>query len=88
MPLDTITVLIIQNCQAGLIIKLLQAFYSQSTLVLHLFQFSGFDPSKVVWLGFFGVPLPTPECEPAWNVCWWDPLVAISPEPPIDVYRL
>ena len=87
MPLDPVIVLVIKNCQTCFIIELLQPLHSQPAPVPHL-QCSSFYPSKVIWLRFSCISPPAPECESAWDVCWWDPLVTVSPEPAIDVNRL
>ena len=43
---------------------------------------------EVVRLSLPTLPCTTPECSLAGDVCRWDLLVPISPEPAIDVDRL
>merc|ERR1712038_1021126 len=88
VPLDTILVLVIQNRQTGLVVKLLEPLYGEPALVPDLFQPSSPQSLEVVRLWFPPLPRAAPERQPTGNVSRRQPGVAVRPEPSVDVYWL
>merc|ERR1719350_2446791 len=88
MPLDPISVLVVEDCKTSLIVKLLKAVDSESTRILHVLELAGLQTLVVVRLSLARRDSPAPECESAWDIGRWDSLVSVGPEPSVDVDRL
>jgi len=81
VPLDPVSVLVVEDCKTSLIVELLKAVDCESTRVLHVLELAGLQTFVVVRLSLARRASPAPECESAWNIGRWDSLVSVSPEP-------
>jgi len=88
VPLDPVPVLVVEDGKTGLVIELLKAIHSESAWVVHIVELARFQSFVVVGLSLTSNPSPAPECELAWDVGRRDSLVAVGPEPSVDVDRL
>ena len=80
--------LVVEHGQTSLVIELLEPLHGQTAGVLDVHQGPGLLALVVVWLSLAGLPGPAPEGQPAGHVGGRDLLVAIGPEPAVDVDRL
>jgi len=85
VPLDAVAVLVVEHRQTGLVIELLVPLHGQTTLVLDTWKFPLLLSLIVVRLRFSRFSSSGPKGVSGWYVGGWDPCVAVSPEPTVDI---
>jgi len=86
VPGHAVVVLVVQNCQAGLVVELLQTLDGDADVVLGI-DGSLLDSLIVIRLRLSFLSSPAPErLAGSWPVSWSNPVVVCSgPEPTIDI---
>ena len=88
MPLDPISVLVVEDSQACLVVELLQPFDGNANVVLCL-DGTLLDPLVVVRLRDPSLSSARPGRLGMWDIGGWNPPVASSgPEPSVHIDRL
>lgn len=85
VPGDPVVVLVVEDGQTGLVVKLLQSLYRDADIVCRV---DGTLPLTlpVVWLRLPALPSGAPEGIWVWSICCWYPGVVCSgPEPTIYI---